>query len=979
MAGSRILRIAVFFCLIGLVGSLAFAQQVGSISGKVTTSSGEVLPGVTVEARSNVLPQARVTTTAANGVYRFPALPPGKYTVQFSLAGMQAQTRDVQVYLNIDSPVDVQMGIAGVSESITVTAQTPFTDPTTTAIKSAIPQEAIERLPVGQEYRDLIKLAPGVQVNEASVRGPAAGGSEQDNIYQFDGVNVTLPLFGTLAAEPSSQDIEQITVVKGGAKAVDFNRSAGFTIDSVSKSGTSEFKGDVKYQFQNAGMTADQVGTSLSQYDQDRAWASLGIGGPIMKDRLYFYGSYYRPTIDRANSSNLYGDVPNFKSTRDEYFGKLTYTPTSKILLNGSYRDSSRTDDNASIGGAEAPSAATNNESKQKIGILEASWVVTDRSYVSAKYNDYALKTAGVPQTVLSVVPNLTPGTTLDIGNMAQMGYFEVPSLIEGNDAFNSFIAPFVDQYGFIRDGTKTGGGAVGGAFQFDMDNFYRKSYQLGYDVTLGRQFTHDIHVGWQGFKDSEDLGRSSNGWGDITVIGGRSNCPADTGCEGQPIYFQADVQRSSEAALGTQVIHSEYQSQNVELNDTMRTGNWSFNVGVLASNDTLYGQGLREDSSTISGYVADPGHKYKMHTIKWSDQIQPRLGVTWAYNGTDTAYVSYARYNPIASSLPRAASWDRNTLGLVTRAYFDQNGALIGSEQLASSSGKLFQQGIKPRYTDEYLIGTGRQINSRWSARAYARYRYSSRFWEDTPNNARLYANAPDSVPHELYIPNLNDMRNQIGSGSSYVIATLDGAFTKYYEATFESNLQATENLYFHGTYTWSHYYGNFDQDATSTTYDFATFIGSSNIADGPGRQVWDNKYGNLHADRRNLLKLDGYYRLPWNATVGAFTFYQSGDHWEAWSYEPYSSLTSSRSDTNRYAEPAGSRTSPAHYQLDLDYTQNIPIHNLNLQLIGDVFNLFDKQTGYSPQPAVHSSLFGQPRLRFAPRRFQLAVRLQF
>ncbi len=89
--------------------------------------------------------------------------------------------------------------------------------------------EQIQSLPVGQQYRDLVKLIPGVQFTQDGTRGPSAGGSGQDNAYSFDGVNVTTPLFGTLAAEPSSHDIAQVTTLKGGARAVDFERSGGLS------------------------------------------------------------------------------------------------------------------------------------------------------------------------------------------------------------------------------------------------------------------------------------------------------------------------------------------------------------------------------------------------------------------------------------------------------------------------------------------------------------------------------------------------------------------------------------------------------------------------------------------------------------------------------------------------------------------------------------------------------------------------------
>lgn len=980
----RLCRVVCILAIVLLSSTALFAQQTGSLSGKVMASDGTPLPGVTVEAKSNVLPQPRVTTTLSNGEYTLPQLPPGNYTLTFSLSGMQTQTRNVTVYLGQTTPVNaVTLGVEALQQSITVTAETPLVNPNSTEISTSVNRDAIIALPTGQNYQDLLKLAPGVQDNQAAtVRGPASGGSEQDNVYQFDGVNVTLPLFGTLAAEPSTQDIAQVTFTKGGAKAIDFNRSAGFTVDTVSKSGTSSFTGELKYQFQNGSLVAKRNGASGKTFDQKLTWGTLSLGGPIVRDRLFFYGSYYRPTVKQSNSANLYGSVPDVKNTRDEGFGKLTYTPTANILLNGSFRDSRHTIDNSSLGAAEAPSVALSDKSTQRIAILEGSWVVNSRSYLTGKFNDYGLKTSSLPKTLLSATPSASLGTTLDLNNLEQFGYFIVPSITaKTSPAFNAFAQPFIDRYGYVQDGVKTGGGAVGGASQINEQNFYRKSGQAGYNVTLGSMVTHDVHVGYQWFLDEEDLSRASNGWGVISPIGGTANCPTGTQCAGQPYFFEADFQRSNVGTAPRQNIKSQYESQNIEINDTIKWQNWSFNLGVLASDDTLYGQGLREDPTAVSGYVAAPGHKYKEYNIPFMKQVQPRLGATWAYNGTDTVYASFARYNPAANSLPRAASWDRNTLGLVTQAFFDQNGVLIGSRQLRASSGKLFQENMSPRHTDEWMIGTGQQFTSRWSGRLYARYRSSKGFWEDTPNDARVdprYA-APPDIPHELYIPNLEQARKQIGSGSSYVIAALDGAFTKYYEATVESEARVTDKLTLNGTYTWSHYYGNFDQDDTSTTYDFATFIGSSNIADGVGRQVWDNHYGNLHADRRHLLKVYGYYSLPWNATFGAWALYQSGHHWEAWSWRPYASRTTSRASFNRYAEPAGSRVAPSHTQVDLNYTQNIPVPRMNMQLIADVYNLFDQQTGYAPYPDLENSRFGSPRVQYAPRRINLAVRLMF
>jgi hypothetical protein len=366
------------------------------------------------------------------------------------------------------------------------------------------------------------------------------------------------------------------------------------------------------------------------------------------------------------------------------------------------------------------------------------------------------------------------------------------------------------------------------------------------------------------------------------------------------------------------------------------------------------------------------------MYEIPFSKMIQPRIGATWAYNGKDTVYASYAKYNPAASSLPRAASWDRN-LATTIQAHFDANGVLFATTPVASSSGKLFVEDLEPRAVHEYLVGTSRQLGSSLTGRAYARYRKGSHFWEDTNNNARVAFNPPDGIPRELYISDLAQRIAQIGSGSTYVIAELDGAFTKYYEGTLEAEWRSTR-AFVRGSYTWSHYYGNMDQDNSTVGNDANIFIGSSNIADGAGRQLWDFKHGDLRGDRPHMLKLYGYYQLNWHATVGAYAIVQSGQPWEAWSYEPYIALTTNTSDTNRYAEPAGSRRSPTHHQLDLNYTQDVPLPGrVRLQFAADLFNIFNTQTGYNYQPSVHSSVFGLPRNYFDPRVLQVVARVIF
>jgi hypothetical protein len=989
-----------FFVVLAIPAS---AQQTGSIQGKVADTGGGVLPGVTVEARSNVLPGPRVTVTSADGSYQLPALPPGEYTLTFTLSGMQTATKKVAVQLSEIAVADASMGVAGVTEAVTVTAESPLIDKTSAAITSGISNDQISLVPVGQEYRDLIKLIPGVQYTQDSTRGPSSGSSGQDNVYKFDGVNVTLPLFGTLSAEPAAHDIAQVTVIKGGARAVDFIRAGGFAIDSVSKSGTSRYAGQLSFQFQNHKMSKGLDNKTSSRYQQNRSWTEANVGGPILKDHLFFFGSYYRPEVNRENRANVYGNLPRYQSTRNEGFGKLTLTPTHSTLINASYRDSKREDDSTSFGSFQAPTAGTGNASRQKIGTADGSWVINATSYLNFKYTHFTLLTTGTPDNTANVTISDQIGTRLDVANLDKIGLLTVPK-IGTNAAVNAFVTPLVNRYGYTCTadlvaagncspaGALAGGGVVGFGSQFDRDNFFRDSGEIGYNITVsGMGMRHNIHAGYQQSVDSEDLTRSSNGWGSITVPGGA------TSFQGTPIFYATAFQQQGLGKVPT--IHSEFRVKNIEVNDTINWKNWTYNIGLLASKDTLYGQGLIESAGTLSGYVlpsatatTPEARQYKMYEVPFSKLLQPRISTTFAYNGKDTVFASFARFNPMASSLPRAASWDRN-LATTIQAYFDANGVLFATDPLAASSGKLFVPNMTPPTHNEWLFGTARQIGSHLTTRAYFRYNKGTHYWEDTNNTARLAQadggfNPPAGIPRELYIANLTAMRAQIGqsgglasSGSTYVIAELDGAFTRYKEFTAEAEWRHGKG-FVRGSYTRSRYYGNFDQDQSTvtTSNDGNIFIGSSNIGDGPGRQMWDFRLGTLRGDRPHAFKLFGSYELPWKASMGTYIFAQSGQPWEKWDYSLYSAFTTSTVETIKYAEPAGSRRAQGHGQMDLKYIQRLPLGTrYNAQLDIDLFNVFDSQTGYNIEPRVHAAGFGTPLSFFDPRRVQVAFRLNF
>ena len=211
-------------------------------------------------------------------------------------------------------------------------------------------------------------------------------------------------------------------------------------------------------------------------------------------------------------------------------------------------------------------------------------------------------------------------------------------------------------------------------------------------------------------------------------------------------------------------------------------------------------------------------------------------------------------------------------------------------------------------------------------------------------------------------------------------MIAELDGAYTKYYEATLETEWRERQDLRPRLLHVEPLLRQLRPGQLDRRPNDANIFIGSSNIGDGAGRQLWDFKDGDLRGDRPHMLKVYGYRQLPLERErrrllrrpVGAAV----GD--VELRALPQPDHVHQRHEPLRRA--GGSRRADSHWQLDLNYTQNFRFgERLQLPARADLFNVFDKQTGYNIEPRVHNSAFGTPRSFFDPRRLQLAARFQF
>ena len=231
-------------CLIGMLALVllslatrAAAQETrGSIEGIVKDTSGAVLPGVTVEARSPALVGAATAVSDAAGLYRFPALRPGQYEVTAVLSGFQThKIANIQLQLGQILKIDVPMQVGGLSESVQVTAESPIIDVKQNAATLSIGSELIERIPRGRNFTSVLTSAPGTN-QEAKAGLSIDGATGAENRYVIDGMDTTNLRTG-VSAKPVLLDFVEEVQVKSSGYNAEYRATTGGVVSAVTRSG----------------------------------------------------------------------------------------------------------------------------------------------------------------------------------------------------------------------------------------------------------------------------------------------------------------------------------------------------------------------------------------------------------------------------------------------------------------------------------------------------------------------------------------------------------------------------------------------------------------------------------------------------------------------------------------------------------------------------------------------------------------------
>ncbi|HEY8181337.1 MAG TPA: TonB-dependent receptor [Thermoanaerobaculia bacterium] len=319
-----------------LVCALPAAAQTATarVEGIVTDNTGAVLPGATVTATNTGTNATRIDVSNATGSYTLPALPVGSYNISIDLSGFRPQVTPITLTVNQTARIDFKMQLGGVSESLVVTAAAPLIDKSTSEISTLIDQKQIENLPLnGRNFTQLATLAPGV--NRGIPGSNSSGGSagqdaetfrysefggaalsvnglrEQFNNYMIEGVDNNESLVNSIAYLPPPEAIREFSVITTNAPA-EYGRAAGGMQNLVIKSGTNDFRGSL-YDFYRPKSLAATPKFAQEKPDFKNNDFGVTAGGPVFRDRTFFFGSYHGLRNSIPVETGNYVTVPTAK------------------------------------------------------------------------------------------------------------------------------------------------------------------------------------------------------------------------------------------------------------------------------------------------------------------------------------------------------------------------------------------------------------------------------------------------------------------------------------------------------------------------------------------------------------------------------------------------------------------------------------------------------------------------------------------
>lgn len=920
-----------------LVAVPATAQeQRGSIQGVVKDSSNAVLPGVTVEAKSPSLVGVQSAVTDSNGVYRFPALAPGKYTISATLQGFgPAKSENIDLVIGATLKVDLTMSVAGVSVSETVKGEPPLIDVKASAASATVSSDIMDLIPKGRNFTSALTQIPGTN-NEGRGGGIMVdGASGAENRYIVDGLDTTNARTGQSAKDVVTDFISSITVKQSGYNA-EYRAATGGVISAVTKSGSNVFHGDAgTYYSSNAflGAIRPSLRATLSDaskgeyvtFPRDKNTYSVDpvfdFGGPLMKDKIWFFVGY-NPSFNRGERTVTWANPLTFEKTQTFDIGKphdfsTNYNATAQLSKslrgrftgsNGRVRGSlglpAIQPDGTSTSTASSfnprPTIRTDSFTDSYTGVLD--WVASSRVYINLTggYFGYGSKSAGgdyykgIRHSFSQ--PNIG---LLDVpANLQQLsGYVDFPS--------SSFTLK--DNYSRVQiNSDATWFARAKGDHAFKVGFLYER---IGNEVNSGAQFP-TVALSWNSTYATLSGGTARGKYGYYTVA--RS-------------YTEGSVNETSFGLFAQDA--------------------WTI------SNKLTVNYGVRAEREEVPSYQPqNPGV-----TFAWADKIAPRVGFAYDIKG-DSRWKTYGSwgmfYDTFKLEMPRGA-WGADrwidyiyTLDTFNWPSIDCTGvpgatpACPGTfvEQndrrhvSNDANNNLVDSNLKPVKTQELTLGVDHELNRVMSVGL----RYSHKWLNETIEDIGVIV---PGVGEVFYIANPGKGLGEYPLGTAYPrtpdpVRKYDGV-ELVLRKRLSNNWQATTSFLvsrLFGTYSGL---ASSDENGRSSPNVLRMYDGAYMNFDQTGKII----LGRLQTDRPYQFKFQGSYLFKWGTSVGVNFNASSGVlQTSSVSYQTVPVFVFGRGDLGR---------SPMLSQTDLLLSHDLKLpKGMRASFQVNVNNLFDQDT---------------------------------
>ena len=991
--------------MIALVATLSSARPAvaqvtgtGTIEIVVQDQGGLAVPGVNVVALATDSVTKREAVTDGEGRAVLVGLAPSAmYVVTTELAGF-TPTRHENVLVRSGQTVSLRiaLSVGGVTEQVQVTAESPIVDVGSATTGQDITLQLTESLPTGRSYQSYLQLVPGVLPDDAQQPGNPAvksgvnysdiGGNlgvSSDNYYYFNGINVTDPITGTFGANLNTEIIQEQKVLTGGIPA-EFVGTPGLLSNVITKSGTNAFKGSVNYFFQNDALVAENKNSPSEKFSTFDAAGT--VGGPILRNKAWFFGSYRRiQREDDVTSLDTNQFLRTVENKQNQGYAKGTWAPTANdtisfTFLNDPTTISGRRDRNLTNARDRSREQGGNNYSGNYSRIQGGVLFEAAYNQHEGEVSDFS----AIREPANTIIYRAT-----DVRTLAdeQLGGF-------GQDAIDQR-----DTKGARASALWTWGRhSIKGGLEWSRNQNFRNtltiddalnwSFAPGLSGLTGAQLTSGS------FSNRRfNPGTTSDFAGLITTINGLPNRAAFYALydvDGNGTITSAELSsrltftstannpngminytRNAQTANGPQDLRSDGMSFFAQ--DQFAVGRFTFNVGAR-------GEQWKHFATTGA----------KIFTFDWS--VAPRLSAAYDLlgDGRQKLYAFYGRYyDPIRNNMTQFAG---TLTGAVTEEQLFINNQWVTYRTRGGSKQQdaFFAPSTKTPYTDDLTLGYQADLGRNMSFETT----YSNRRTRDVLEDydLTLYAEATDGTntyPGDIHAPGslwlgLDYFGYTKNPGSNFVIGTLAGGKRDYHGVDLIFRKRFSNNWQSLVSYSYNRAFGNSNSDSN------ADFQGDVLYLDPRAPNAYARQPGNIP----HIFKFSGSYMTPIGVELGA------NYRWFAGSYASKTALDTGRNlpiqvpagseyvfngATERWiADGAvGSLVNPSWGQFDVRVQYKHRMMGLGTEVFMDIFNVFDGQGSIRNQDLVAGTgtvAFGAPlRYQEPPRRAFLGARLSF